>query len=146
MRTPVILSLALLAACSYDLSEVEKSFRPHEDPFVLAYFEHLLAESSIDYTKNEQGYYVAPEKIIDEVYIPLGEKAAEAGLHTTAIVIQSECSLVRLKQYLRSNGVVYRQFREGGRTILQTTEMDSRNFNIDGHYAKYDHECKIWKN
>lgn len=77
------------------MSEVEQSFRPHEDPFVLAYFEHLLAESGIDYKKNDQGYYVAPEKIIDEVYIPLGEKAYEAGQHTTAIVIQSECSLVR---------------------------------------------------
>lgn len=145
MRTSIILSLALLAACSYEVSEVEQSFRPHEDPFVLAYFEHLLAESGIDYKKNDLGYYVAPEKIIDEVYIPLGEKASEAGQHTTAIVIQSECSLVRLKQYLDSNGVVYRQFVEGGRTILQTTQMDSRTFNIDGHYAKYDHECEIWK-
>ncbi|WP_210397483.1 hypothetical protein [Motiliproteus sediminis] len=123
------------------MSDVEHSYRPQDDPFVLAHFESLLEQRGIEYRKNELGFYVAPEQVIDEIYIPLGEIASTRGLQSDSIIIDSDCAAKRLEEHLDANGVIYHHFSREGLRLIKTTRADSEQYNLMGYYAKFKHEC-----
>ncbi|MEH6473444.1 MAG: hypothetical protein V7752_19615 [Halopseudomonas sp.] len=123
-------------------AHAEYGYIPQRDPFVLKYFEHYLAEAGVKYEKNEDGYYVAPEKIIDEIMIPLGQKASKKNRRTNSLVIKSDCGLFKLKQHLNNLGVIYYVYQDDGQLLLKTTQADTRNFKIIEHYSMFDNECQ----
>jgi len=134
----VAVSVLCLYSCIKYEPASETVFSPGNDPLVNLTFRSLLERESIDYSINDEGYYVsslengnAMRALSDEAYAQLES--------TSEVELPSQCVEAMMKSYFARENVLFYE-REGG-IYLKASTANWERLKILENVASANFDC-----
>lgn len=139
MKKATMIAMAILLAGCFDVDTAGTAvLSPGDDPLVNHLYKHLLDESGVEYSINDEGYYVSDESNLVKMEA-IATKTHEQLRNTREIKLNNTCVVENVKKKLK--GAVFVIETSGNGPVLRMASSAFDTEQVPEKITRAEAEC-----